>query len=274
MGTPYAEVIGDPIAHSKSPLIHRFWLERLRIEGDYRAVRVTPGELASYFASRRSDADWRGCNVTVPHKETVLSCLDDVEDCSIGAVNCVVPRDGRLVGLNTDAGGLNQAWTFGVDTDAPVCIIGAGGAARAAFASLDVLTVYRFHLIARDRTKALSLLAPHGDYARHFDFDHAAEALVGCVGVINATPLGMDGFAPMPASVLNGLVGLRHGGFAVDLVYSPLETAFLAKARREGLQAVDGLTVLIGQAYYAFFQFFGAPPLRQEESALRELLTS
>ena len=272
MGVPYAEVIGDPIAHSKSPLIHKYWLERLGLAGDYRAVRVTADELPAYFESRHADPDWRGCNVTIPHKEAAISLLDEVEDPGIGAVNCVVPRNGRLIGRNTDSGGLDQAWNFDVPTDAPVCIIGAGGAAKAAFESLDMLAVYQFHLIARDPAKVRPLLAPHRDYARHFGFDRGEQALAECVGVINATPLGMHGFPPMPDSILAGLAGVRRGGFALDMVYSPLETVFLSRARKEGLQVVDGLTVLIGQARYAFFHFFGGSLVCEEDPRLRELL--
>ena len=104
MGIPYAEVIGDPVAHSRSPLIHKFWLERLGIEGDYRATRATAGELPAYLAARRSDPDWRGCNVTMPHKQAILPLLDDVAD-DLRAVNCVLPRSGRLVGNQHGRGG-------------------------------------------------------------------------------------------------------------------------------------------------------------------------
>ncbi len=273
MGIPYAEVIGDPIAHSKSPLIHKFWLDQLGMEGDYRAVRVAAGELPDYLASRRSDPDWRGCNVTSPHKEAVRSHLDELRDHHIGAVNCVLPKDGRLVGKNSDTEGIGAGLTFPVRTDAPACVIGAGGAARAALATLDILAVYQFHLIARDRAKAQPLLEPHGAYGRIFGFDQAEEALDGCAGAINATPLGMSGFPDMPATVLRGLGGIRRRGFALDLVYSPPETAFLAKAREERLRVIDGLTALIAQAHWAFEAFFGAKPASGDNAELRELLT-
>lgn len=105
---PFAEVIGDPIAHSKSPAIHRFWLEALGIDAEYRATHVLPEALGNYFATRREDPAWRGCNITIPHKQ---AALDHVEDrggmrATIGAINCVVPaEDGALVGTNTDVGG-------------------------------------------------------------------------------------------------------------------------------------------------------------------------
>ena len=273
MGIPYAEVIGDPIAHSKSPLIHKFWLEKLGIEGDYRAVRVTAEALPAYLALRRLDRDWRGCNVTIPHKQSIRAHLDDLHDYRVGAVNCVLSRDGRLIGENTDTEGIGAGLNFLVRTDRPICVIGAGGSAHAVFATLDILAVYQFNLIARDRAKAQILLEPHGTNGGAFGFDQAERALDGCIGVINATPLGMDGFPEMPNSVLRGLSGILRGGFALDLVYSPLETALLAKAREERLKVIDGLTVLIGQAGWAFRAFFDAIPPNHDDSRIRELLT-
>src|SRR3954447_3037097 len=102
---PYAEVIGNPIAHSKSPAIHNFWLTRLGLKADYRATLVT--DLAAYFEARRGDPDWRGCNVTAPHKQNVIPFLDEASP--IGAVNCIVRDGDRLVGLNTDVDGVNEA---------------------------------------------------------------------------------------------------------------------------------------------------------------------
>ncbi|HEX8381684.1 MAG TPA: shikimate dehydrogenase, partial [Allosphingosinicella sp.] len=198
MPVPYAEVIGDPIAHSKSPLIHRFWLGKLGITGDYRAARIGPGALAAYFAERRRDTDWRGCNVTIPHKEAVLPLLDECRTPGVEAVNCVVPEQGRLIGHNTDMTGVGKAVNEGLDTRAPVCLIGAGGAARAAIAALDISAVYRFDVIARDRRKARALVEPFGEYGRVFGFDSAPEAMSDRLGLINASPLGMKGFDPMP----------------------------------------------------------------------------
>ena len=108
MNRPFAEVIGDPIAQSKSPAIHGFWLGKMGIDADYRACHVRPDELADYFSARRADPDWRGCNITMPHKQAVLPLLDGLDPAAerIGAVNTVVRRgDGSLIGANTDAPG-------------------------------------------------------------------------------------------------------------------------------------------------------------------------
>jgi shikimate dehydrogenase len=271
MGVPYAEVIGDPIAHSKSPLIHTFWLEKLGIGGEYRRTRVTKEQLESYLRSRRGEPEWRGCNVTMPLKTIAATMVDDLEYPSLEAVNCIVKEGDRLIGRNTDAGGLDLAWPT-VDTRVPVSIIGAGGAARAAFESLDVLAVYQFNLIARRADQARALLRIHGDQGAWFPFEEAGSGLSGVAGVVNATPLGMAGFPPMPEVVLEGLRGVRRGGFALDMVYNPIRTSFLERAEREGLEVIDGLTVLIGQASFAFYHFFGEAAPRLHDRELRELL--
>ncbi|HEX8481663.1 MAG TPA: shikimate dehydrogenase [Allosphingosinicella sp.] len=272
MPVPYAEVIGDPTGHSKSPLIHKFWLGKLGLEGDYRAAHISRGALAAYFAERRRDGDWRGCNVTIPHKQAVLPLLDECRMWEVEAVNCVVPEQGRLIGHNTDMTGVGKAVTEGVDTWAPLCLIGAGGAARAAVAALDISAVYRFNVIARDRRKARALVEPFGEYGRVFGFDSAAEAMSDCLGLINASPLGMKGFDPMPEKILDSLHLLRPDAFVFDMVYAPLETDLLRRSAALGLRTVDGLTMLVGQAEHAFELFFGQPPPAAAEAELRELL--
>src|SRR5215217_1650515 len=260
MGVRYAEVIGDPVSHSKSPAIHKFWLERMGLAGDYRATHVPRGGLGTYLDSRRGDPDWRGCNVTIPHKETIVPLLDECRTCGIEAVNCVVPEGSRLIGYNTDAAGVGAALPDNIDTHHPVCIVGAGGAARAAIDQLDIMAVYQFNFIVRDPANADALAAPHGQYGKVFTFDDAAEALRGSAGLINASPLGMDGFDPMPASVLDSLERLARGDFVFDMVYAPPETELLQRAATLRLRTADGLTMLIGQAEHAFSLFFGAAP--------------
>ena len=272
MGVPYAEVVGDPVAHSKSPAVHKFWLSKLGLEGDYRAVRVTAETLPDYLDSRRRDPDWRGCSVTLPLKEKVCGQLDETRLYAVKAVNCVVPEGDRLIGFNTDVDGIGDALTWGVDTGRPVGLIGAGGAAQAAVAALDILAVYQFHCIARDSARAWSVLEPYRSESRVFGFAEAGEALRDCTCAINATPLGMTGFPAMPRTVLDGLAAIRKDGFALDLVYDPLRTAFLTRAEEEGLQVIDGLTVLIGQAASAFSHFFGDPAPRHHDAELRERL--
>src|SRR5437660_4690536 len=134
----FAEVIGDPVAQSKSPLIHKYWLDRLRSAGDYVRTRVPTDELASFLNLRRSDANWRGCNVTIPHKQAIVPLLDRLDPGAqaIGAVNCVVPEGDALVGYNTDVEGVAAALDSTALENRAAVVIGAGGGARAVLAYL------------------------------------------------------------------------------------------------------------------------------------------
>lgn len=267
MTRPYAEVIGDPIAHSKSPLIHNFWLEKLGIEGAYRTAHVTPDGLAAYFESRRADAAWRGCNVTIPHKETALDHVEDRGDlrASIGAINTVLGEDGALIGTNTDAAGF-YAPISSLDLDgADVAVIGAGGAARAVLFALKRAGVSNVALLNRTPIKGAGLLATFGLKGDALPLD---APLPPVELLVNASPLGMTGQPPLALD----LDSLPEDAVVYDLVYAPLETGLLAAARERELATVDGLEMLIGQAAIAFELFFGRPAPRDRDAELKELL--
>ncbi len=272
MAVAYAEVIGDPIAHSKSPLIHSFWLRKLGLDGEYRAALVATDELPSYLESRRSDSAWRGCNVTIPHKQAIIVHLDEVKDQDIAAVNCVVPIGSRLVGHNTDVTGVEEALGTRSAT-APVAMIGAGGAARAGLAALKKRGAEDIRIVARDTDLANDLLREFGLSGQAFSFAEAGRALADCDGVINASPLGMRGYPEMASCVLDALAGLRRHSFALDMVYAPLRTTFLERAQAAGLQPIDGLHMLVGQAAFAFRLLFGVDAPRSHDADLRALLT-
>lgn len=277
MTRPYAEVIGDPISHSKSPLIHGFWLGRLGIEAEYRTCHVRPDELADYFAVRRLDPAWRGCNVTIPHKEMVARLVDRIDPCAaaVGAVNTVVRQSGgALVGYNTDVDGIAEAIGGIVAAGRNAVVLGAGGAARAAFASLAGMEFGEIRVLARSPDKARAASAGCGLAARVLPFEAGGEALDGASLVINATQLGMTGQTGMPGSILDGLARLASDALVFDMVYVPLDTALLATARRCGLRTADGLVMLIGQAATAFERFFGVAPPRDRDHELRGLLTA
>jgi shikimate dehydrogenase len=282
MGRPYAEVIGDPIGHSKSPLIHGFWLEALGLAGDYRAVQVPAGGLASYLESRRGDPFWRGCNVTAPLKREAAELLGDPTGiCAwLGAVNCVFRSPlACAVPANTDLAGIAEALD-GVKLEGEkACLIGTGGAAMAALCYLLGRHVGTVSVLARDRTKAEALcrlvpkpqaasLAPAG-------LEQAAAAVGGARLVVNATPMGMRGGpAPRP-EIVDALAGaLGPDASVFDMVYSPPETALLAAARARGAHCIDGLTMLVGQAAPAFETFFGAPAPRARDPELRARLAA
>jgi shikimate dehydrogenase len=266
---PYAEVIGDPIAHSKSPVIHGYWLNKLGIEARYDACHVKPDVLAEYFTQRREDENWRGCNVTIPHKINAMEYVIDPGDVrgSIGAINTVF-RDaqGALVGTNTDAGGFYAPIADLNLTGAPVTVIGAGGAARAVLFALAKCGAGDVTILSRNALKAAGLLSMFGLKGSVLPMD---APLPPSILLVNASPLGMKGkdaldidLSPLPADAL-----------VYDLVYAPLETPLLKSARARELDIVDGLDMLIGQAALAFELFFGKAPPDDSHDELRRLLT-
>jgi shikimate dehydrogenase len=276
MGRGYAEVIGDPVSHSKSPIIHGFWLTRLGIENDYRLCHVRPAELADYLAKRREDAAWRGCNVTIPHKEAIAALVDqrDTKATAIGAVNTVTRHpDGRLMGSNTDVDGVAEAVGL-LPPGGKAVIIGAGGAARAAFAFLAAQPGLSARVLARSAERAQRALADCRLEAELLPLESGPNAFEDASLVINATQLGMAGQDAMPAFVLDGLARVRSDALVFDMVYVPLETELLKAARARGLRTADGLAMLIGQAAVAFERFFGVAPPRDYDAALRAKLTS
>lgn len=267
-GEPYAEVIGDPIAHSKSPLIHKFWLGHLAIAADYRVVHVKPDALSGYVESRRGDRDWRGCNVTIPHKVAVMDLVADPGDVrgSIGAMNTVArDKDGELFGTNTDAGGFYVPIADMPLAGASVIVVGSGGAARAILFALSRLGVGDVTILARSPLKAMGLLARFGLSGSALPL---GAPLPPAALLVNASPLGMHGQPPLYLD----LSPLPGDCLVYDIVYAPLVTPLLAAARARGLDTVDGLEMLIGQAALAFEIFFGAAPPREHDEELRALL--
>ncbi len=268
-----AGVIGWPIAHSKSPLIHRFWMANLGIDGDYGRFAVDPDRLEA--ATRALAAlGLAGVNVTVPHKQSIMAFLDRVSPSAarIGAVNCVAVGADGLTGSNTDVDGVRAA--IGGFQSGTVALLGSGGAARSALWELARGSRRAVRIVARDRAKASALLTEFELSGAVFGFDAAAGAFAGASLVINATSLGMRGQAPLPVSVLDALDAVSPGAAVFDMVYAPLETELLVRARGNGLGTVDGLTMLIGQAAAAFELFYGAPAPRQHDSELRAVLTA
>ncbi len=281
--TRYAEVIGDPIDYSKSPLIHGFWIEKLGSQADYRAHYVQPSGLADYLIDRKTDPDWLGCNVTMPHKQAIIPLLDKLDPLAgkVGAVNTVVREsDGGLTGYNTDVAGFLEPL---VDELAKkhlfrmARILGTGGAARAVVSALADQGMVLV-LAGRDTDKADKLvneLAPDGEH--HIaPLDHFAEPTnfafddrEGCYDlIINTTPLGMRGQPPLSFDFSHA----PPGSIVYDIVTDPVETLFLIRARDAGFETIDGLSMLIGQAAAAFELFFGAAPPREHDTELRKRL--
>ncbi len=275
--TPYAEVIGDPIHQSKSPLIHNFWLGKLGLRGEYRAKRIRADGLQRYLDERRDDPAWRGCNVTIPHKITALGLVDSTLRTAekVGATNCIYRSGKGLIGENSDVEGVLESIRVApADRDAGVtCLIGAGGAARAALHALDIAGMRELRILVRRIDRGEALLDSFGLSGTVCRFADAATALQGVDTLINASPLGMIGQQPMSPDLLSALPLTDPAALVFDMVYAPLETPLLAAARQLGRRAVDGLTMLIGQADLAFQLFFQTPAPRQYDAELRELLT-
>lgn len=256
---PFAEVIGDPIEHSKSPIIHGFWLERLGIAAGYRATQVRREELQSYLAARRRDPRWRGCNVTMPLKLDALMQADERVDgaVQVGATNCLIPREGELVALNTDVAGVAAVVVrlARLRPTATVTVLGTGGAARAVLVALKTLGTSNIVVQARNRAEAQSLARQFQLALPPLPFD----APVRTDGLVNATPLGMSGSEPLVID----LSEMPRGGWVFDLVTSPNPTALVVEAERRGLAASGGLPMLVEQAAAAFPLFYGAQPPRE-----------
>ncbi|OAM73354.1 shikimate dehydrogenase [Devosia elaeis] len=259
--TKKAFVIGHPIAHSRSPLIHGTWLAEYGIDGSYEAIDVAPAALPAFF-DRLRNGEFAGGNVTIPHKEMVFDLCDSVDDLArtIGAVNTIAVRDGRIYGTNTDylgfLGNLDAGaphWSEGV-TDA--LVIGAGGAARAVLVALRERLRGTVHVLNRTLANAQALVAEiDGPFEAH-GFD-AFPALAPRIGlVVNTSSVGMHGsrFDWLDMSLL------APGTLVTDIVYAPLVTPLLADARACGLPVVDGLGMLLHQAVPGFAAWFSVTP--------------
>lgn len=282
--TRYAEVIGDPIAQSKSPAIHTHWIEGLGLDARYDRQLVKSDELGDYLARRAADPDWAGCNVTMPHKLAVMQHLDRLDPLArrIAAVNTIVREaDGSLTGYNTDAAGFLEP--LGEELDKQhyfrmARVLGTGGAARAIVAGLldHGITLV---LAGRNPDKARAMLDELDPGAEHYvvPLDHFAQATdfafddrEGCLDlVVNASPLGMEGQPPLDFDFSH----VPPRSIVYDIVTAPLETPLLQEAQARGLRTIDGLSMLIGQAAVAFEKFFGVSPPRDDNDAgLRRIL--
>ena len=256
-----AFVIGHPIAHSRSPLIHGHWLRQHGIDGSYEAIDVAPADIAS-FIGRLRDGAFVGGNVTIPHKETVFPFCDEVDPLAemIGAVNTLVMRDGRLFGTNTDylgfLGNLDQNAPGWSDGPKDAMIIGAGGTARAVLVALRRRNGGRVHVLNRTLANAEALVEEiDGPFEAH-GFDAFAELAPRTGIVINTSSIGMHGtrFDWLDFSLLSPET------LVTDIVYVPLVTPLLADARAHGLKTVDGLGMLLHQAVPGFAAWFGVRP--------------
>ena len=258
-----AGVIGWPVAHSRSPRLHGFWLDEYGIDGAYLPLAVKPEDFATVLRALPK-MGFSGANVTVPHKEAALAGCDTVDDLArrIGAVNTIIIQaDGALHGSNTDAYGFIESLRAGAPdwaaASAPAVLLGAGGAARALAVALLDAGVPALRLVNRTRSRAEALAADLGDARVTVgDWGDWTTCLDGAGLLVNGTSLGMEGQPPLEIA----LDALPADAVVNDIVYTPLETPLLAAARRRGNRAVDGLGMLLHQARPGFAAWFGVDP--------------
>lgn len=254
-------VIGHPIAHSRSPLIHGTWIAEHGLDGSYERIDVRPAELSAFIGSVRA-GEFVGGNVTVPHKEAVLKLIDEPSATAkaMGAVNTIWHEGGKLHGDNTDAAG----FLAHLDVCAPgwdqraktVLILGAGGAARAIGYGLKGRGLVRIVLVNRSSARAAELAAKLGAPVESASWEQRHRLVVEADLIVNTTALGMKGQPPLELD----LSGLRPGTIVDDIVYVPLQTALLDEAERRGGVPVDGLGMLLHQAVPGFTRWFGVEP--------------
>lgn len=265
---PLAGLIGMPVAHSRSPRLHRHWLRRYGIAGHYVPMPVMAEHLAEVLRILPR-AGFVGVNVTIPHKEAVVALADTVTDRAalIGAANTLIFRpDGKIHADNTDGYGfianLRQCEPDWQPDAGPAAVIGAGGAARAVVASLLDSGVKELRITNRTRIRSEQIKAEFGARLVVYDWAQAGNMLDGAATVVNATSLGMDGKQPLRVP----LDALSSDALVTDLVYTPLMTPLLAEARSRGCRIVDGLGMLLHQAAPGFERWFGRRPEVDDEA--------
>ena len=255
-----AFVCGHPVAHSRSPLIHRHWLAKYRIGGAYERFDVKPEDIGDFIESL-AGRGLAGGNFTIPHKEAAFAAVARCDEAAemIGAVNTVWLEDGRLIGINTDAPG----FAANLDDAMPewrrgrmAAVVGAGGAARAVLFALLQAGYDDVRVVNRSVARARELADRFGRHVSAHNQDGARELLGDVDLLVNTTSLGMDGNADLPADVTL----LPDKAIVTDIVYVPLITPLLAAAASRGLKTVDGLGMLLHQAVPGFEKWFGVTP--------------
>lgn len=261
-GARLAGIIGWPVAHSRSPALHGYWLTQLGIDGAYVPMAVKPENL-SLALHALPLLGFAGCNITIPHKVDAMRAVDEYDLAAkrAGSINTIIVRpNGSLLGSSTDGFGfiaaLRAALTGFNAAQGPAVVLGAGGAARAIVATLLEEGAEEVRLVNRTPARATKLAKELGGPVRGVAWDERAQALAGASLLVNATSLGMEG---QPALELP-LDALPQDAVVNDIVYVPLETPLLAAARARGHRCVDGLGMLLHQARPGFEAWFGGRP--------------
>lgn len=266
-----AFVVGSPIRHSRSPLIHGHWLNQFGIDGNYKAIEVLPEDFERFIGDLKTGATFRGGNVTIPHKERAFELSDQPDELAreLGAANTLWLEDGVLKATNTDGYGFTANLDNrhpGWDKTARAVILGAGGASRAVIQAVRNRGVQEIHVVNRTVARAKSLADRFGTRVHAHPMEALGEVMAGAGLFINTTSLGMDGEAAPEIDFST----MRADAVVTDIVYAPLQTPILAMAKAEGLATVDGLGMLLHQAVPGFEKWFGMRPV--VDDALRALI--
>ncbi len=268
-----AAVIGWPIEHSRSPLIHGHWLQKHGIDGSYTKIAVRPEEVAGFLAGLAKQG-LAGCNVTLPHKEAAFRAADerDASAIAVGAANTLWLEGKRLFAANTDTYGFMRHLEVSAPQwrtrDRPVLVLGAGGAARGIVYGLLEAGVGEVRVANRTLTRAEEIAGHFGRHVRALGWEAAAGAAGDAGLLINTTSLGMAKTGPLDFDVAR----LPEDAVVADIVYVPLETELLAAARARGLACIDGLGMLLHQAVPGFTRWFGVVP--EVTAELRQIIVA
>jgi shikimate dehydrogenase len=259
---PRAFVIGYPIGHSRSPMIHRYWLKHAGLDGSYDPFEIAPEHLASFISALRDGTSGlTGGNVTIPHKEAVLELVDDVDDIArqIGAANTLWLENGRVMATNTDSYGFTanlDEMAAGWDAGKTAVVLGAGGASRAIIHALLSRGFELVRIVNRTVARAQALADAYGPRVVAHSDDQLQDLIDGADLFVNTTSLGMGG-TEVPEI---DFTVMAENALVTDIVYIPLETPILAMAKQQGLNTVDGLGMLLHQAVPGFAKWFGVTP--------------
>lgn len=262
MGEPFAEVIGDPAASIPYAMLLRHWLTQTDTRGVVHEAAVEADNLTMYLAERHSDPAWRGCIADAPHRKRLFSMVSvhDPRSLEIGDIQCVVPEAGRLMGVNLDLAGIEEALDR-VDLEGTqAAIIGTGSTARATIAYLETRALDGIAVLTRSELSANTLvdLAP-GTCVEMVAPERASESLAAASLIVNTTPFGLGGTAMLPHGLLEELARCADGKVLFDASSAMADTALLQVGRAHGARTIDGLTMLLGKARLCFELLFEHP---------------
>ena len=266
-----AGVIGDPINHTRSPLIHQYWINKNQINCFYIPLRVKSFELEKKLFHIK-ELNFSGLNVTIPHKENILNFVDEIKDSAkvIGAANTIYFKNGKIIADNTDTYGFLQSliknfpnYNFKREK---VLIIGAGGASRAVASVFLKQKTKEIRIINRNIDKAMKIKNDLSSKIKVYSWSEFPGSLSEITTIVNTTSLGNLGSELFNLS----LKGVKKGGIAIDLIYNPLKTSFMKQAEKENMRVINGLDMLIYQAKSGFQNWFNKKPAYTNE--LKEII--